>query len=195
MARGGASKSGDDATVAEPAPIPDTEPLTVGLKVVYIILAGLLAFTYAFPLALDPSLHLLLLATTTIVCGCLHNSYLHYASLKWSEEHSDDADLYLKNEDAESISEEDAWKFPLMGSCVLLGLFVVRFVLVLVAARSEGRVSFLVADETFLRHRSPPLEHTHRSSSLSRLTWSRNTSFRPMFLSSASLRCLETWCT
>ena len=118
-------KREEDAAVT--APIPDFEPLAGGLKVIYFVLAGLLAFTYVFPLALDPSLHLLLLATTTVACGCIHNSYLYYATLKWSEDHASDAELYLKSEEAESISEEDAWKFPVMGSCVLLGLFLVCF--------------------------------------------------------------------
>ena len=123
MPADGKSKGGEVKTPA--APILDPEPLTRALKVLYTVLAGLLAFTYAFPLALDPSVHLLLLATTTITCGCVHNSYLYYSQLKWTEDHKEDADLYVKGEDAESISEEDAWYFPVMGSCVLLGLFVV----------------------------------------------------------------------
>ena len=127
MGSGGAREIKREGDEAVAAPIPDFKPLAGGLKVIYFVLAGLLAFTYAFPLALDPSLHLLLLATTTIACGCFHNSYLYYAGLKWNEDHASDAELYLKSEDAESISEEDAWKFPLMGSCVLLGLFLVCF--------------------------------------------------------------------
>jgi len=72
--------------------------------------------------SLHPSLHLLLLAVSVVYLGCYHSVWLY------SKPHPQlDKEDVEKDEDVNqsAIQDGDAYMFPVMGSAVLFGLFVV----------------------------------------------------------------------
>jgi len=62
---------------------------------------------------LQPQLHLLFMATIVVLLGCLHGVWL------FTEANAED------REEQQSLKSEDAYWFPVIGSCVLFGLFCV----------------------------------------------------------------------
>eukprot|EP00948_MAST-09A_sp_MAST-9A-sp1_P002708 g2708.t1 len=87
------------------------------LSTLYLIIAGTVVFILTHPLALHAQGQMLILAVLTVVTGCLHSLYLHACRGLEPELADDDS--------TEVLDEQDAMKMPIVGSCVLFGLFVV----------------------------------------------------------------------
>jgi minor histocompatibility antigen H13 len=73
------------------------------------------------PFLLPPSAHLLVLATLTVTVGCVHAVALELQADEYVE---GGGDLSQESDESQSLNAEDAYWFPIMGSCMLFGLFL-----------------------------------------------------------------------
>ena len=74
---------------------------------------------------LRPEVHLLLIATVTMICGCKGSVYL-YTIDDTDLMEEDDGTASMNNEDLGPVlTAGDAGRMPIMGSCVLFGLFCI----------------------------------------------------------------------
>ena len=90
------------------------------LIMLHIALVGsMLGFAFVAT-KLPPPVHLVVLATLTVVLGC--KASLFFYCVKPEDEVADGVD---NEELGPTIKEDEAWRFPVAGSCVLFGLFVV----------------------------------------------------------------------
>lgn len=91
----------------------------------HVLLIATMVFFSFFATSLSPSLHLIVLATITVTLGCKHSNFF-YCLLSEDDPDSKDGAGGVDNEDlGPVIGEEEAGRMPIMGSCVLFGLFCV----------------------------------------------------------------------
>jgi hypothetical protein len=93
----------------------------------HVLLAGVMLFAIFSEKILGewlrPEAHLLLIATATMICGCKGSVYLYTIDDSDMEE---DTDGSKSNDDVGPVlTAGDAGRMPIMGSCVLFGLFCV----------------------------------------------------------------------
>uniref|UniRef100_A0A7S3PJS3 Uncharacterized protein n=1 Tax=Aplanochytrium stocchinoi TaxID=215587 RepID=A0A7S3PJS3_9STRA len=67
----------------------------------------------------QPSLHTLVLATLCVLIGCKHAVWMYVRP------YEDDEDAHTEEVPQSALKDEDAYMFPIMGSCVLFGLFLI----------------------------------------------------------------------
>lgn len=85
-----------------------------------VLFLAMLGFCF-FAVDVHPSVHLIVLATLTVVLGSKGSLWVYCVR---SEEDGEDGSPETE-ELAPTIKEDEAWRFPIAGSCVLFGLFVV----------------------------------------------------------------------
>jgi len=89
------------------------------LAFLYTMLAVSMVFFAAMPMTTHPSLHLMVLAVLSVTIGCKHHLLLS------RDTKTADGKVSVQRAEQEGVSEDDAYWFPITGSCVLFGAFLV----------------------------------------------------------------------
>eukprot|EP00946_MAST-07B_sp_MAST-7B-sp1_P001278 g1278.t1 len=91
----------------------------------HALLIAVMVFFAFFATELSPSVHLIVLATITVTLGCKHSNFF-YCLLAEDDPDSEEPGAGVDNEDlGPVIGSDEAARMPIMGSCVLFGLFCV----------------------------------------------------------------------
>jgi hypothetical protein len=91
----------------------------------HALLIAVMVFFAFFATDLSPSAHLIVLATITVTLGCKHSNFF-YCLLAEDDPDSEEPGAGVDNEDlGPVIGSDEAARMPIMGSCVLFGLFCV----------------------------------------------------------------------
>jgi len=88
------------------------------LVLLYSVLAASMGFFSAMPTMAHPNVHLLVVAVLSVTIGCKHHVLLS------RDTKTADGRVSVQRVEQESINENEAYWFPIKGSCVLLGAFL-----------------------------------------------------------------------